>query len=686
MPIAQANRPIAVTTPLGEDKLTLTGFSGTEGMSMPFRFRMRMVSDDNAINANDLLGKPASITIRRKDQPRYIHGCIARLAQGGKAPSGLTYYEADLVPTFWLLTLRRDSRIFQKLKVPDILEKALTGLDLKLKLVKTYATREFCVQYRETTFDFVSRLMEEEGIFYYFEHTANNDTLVLADSPAAVQYLPAGKTVRHAAQAVEGSSEDDVVFDLARERSLFIDKVTLRDHNFETPSKNLEVVVTGQAEHTEYYDYPGNYSVTDAGDHYARVRVEMLEAQQEMVTGQTNASAMCPGFKFDVVEHYRRDSNQAYQIVRLAHEAKVSDVEEFGSTLDHTVMLTAMPASIPFRPPLVTPRPAVQGTQTAVVVGPSGEEIWVDKYGRVMVQFHWDREGKKDENSSCFVRVATSWAGKNWGVIHIPRIGQEVIVDFLEGNPDRPIIIGSVYNAEQMPPYALPDNQTQSGLKTRSAKGGGTDNFNELRFEDKKGSEQIVLLAEKDLLTTVENDETRDVLHDRTTTIKNDETLVVKEGDQSTTVEKGDQTVMVSKGDQKITVDTGDQVTTVSKGDQTLDIKMGNQTITVDQGNQTIEIKMGNQSIKLGMGNLSTKLSLGNIETKCDLGSITSEAMMGIELKVGQSSIKVDQMGVTIKGMMVSVEGQIQTSVKGLMTQINGNAMLQTQGGITMMS
>jgi type VI secretion system secreted protein VgrG len=286
----------------------------------------------------------------------------------------------------------------------------------------------------------------------------------------------------------------------------------------------------------------------------------------------------------------------------------------------------------------LTPKPIVQGPQTAVVVGPSGEEIYTDKYGRVKVQFFWDRLGSKDEKSSCWIRVAEPLAGKNWGAVFTPRIGHEVVVEFLEGDPDRPLITGSVYNNDMMPPYALPDNKTQSVLKTRSSKGGGSDDFNELRIEDKKGSEEIYFHAQKDFNRVVENNDT------------------LKVG--SPQADDGSQTIEIYK-------------------DRTETVKTGNEKVTVAQGNRDVEISMGNESLAIKMGNQTTKL---------DLGASSLEAMQSITLKVGQNSITIDQMGVTIKGMMISIQGQIQTQVKGTMTQINGDAMLQMQGGITMIN
>ncbi|HTR78938.1 MAG TPA: type VI secretion system tip protein TssI/VgrG, partial [Gemmatimonadaceae bacterium] len=335
-----------------------------------------------------------------------------------------------------------------------------------------------------------------------------------------------------------------------------------------------------------------------------------------------------------------------------------------------------------------------RGTQTAIVTGPSGEEIYVDEYGRVKVHFHWDRLGKSDDTSSLWVRVATPWAGKTWGMVHLPRVGQEVVVTFLDGDPDRPLITGLVYNAEQMPPYALPANKTQSGIKSRSSPGGSADNFNEIRFEDKKGSELVYVHVEKDLTTDVKNDETRSVLHDRTTTIKNNETQTVSEGDETITVAKGNQIVAVSQGDQTVTVGKGNQTITIGQGNQSLTIKQGNQTVEISQGkqdvtimgNRTTQIKQGNDELDVNMGNLTTKVAMGNVATTVSLGEISMTALQGIELTVGENSIKIDQSGVTIQGMTVNVTGQIQTQIKGLITQVNADAMLQLKGGVTMIN
>jgi type VI secretion system secreted protein VgrG len=492
------------------------------------------------------------------------------------------------------------------------------------------------VQYRESDLDFVSRLLEEEGILYYFEHEKGAHTLVLTDLTDG--FKSAGKA-RFAAGS-EGPAHEGVVLELEAETAVHTGKVTLRDYDYLKPTTSLESKTGSKP--WEYYDYPGRYTEKDQGERLARIRLETAEAQEKLVRGGSTFPGFRPGRKFSLAEHYRKDLNAEYALLEVRTTAIGGDYTAWDEGgFDYRNYFVAIPAKTAYHPSRHTPKPRVEGAQTAMVVGAPGEEIWVDKYGRVKVQFHWDREGGKDDNSSCWVRVATTWAGKNWGAIEIPRIGEEVIVDFLEGDPDQPIITGRVYNGDRLPPFKLPDNKTQSGVLTRSSKAGSGSNANELRFEDKKGAEEILLHAEKDCRVEVENN--------RDTTIGNDDTRVVEKGNDSHTIKKGKQTITV----------------------------FGDQTITIDQGNQSLTLKMGNQGTVVKMGNVDTDVKLGKHSTK---------AMQSIELTVGQSSIKVDQTGVTIKGMMIKIEGQTITQIKGLMTKVEGSAMLTAKGGITMIN
>jgi type VI secretion system secreted protein VgrG len=376
------------------------------------------------------------------------------------------------------------------------------------------------------------------------------------------------------------------------------------------------------------YDYPGCYAKRPDGERYVKLRMEEEEAQHTQIHGRSDCRAFVPGYLFRLTHHYRREYNTTYLLTAVTHRAANNLLSAVPASYANT--FTCIPKTTPFRPARVTPKPVVQGLQTAVIVGPKGEEIHTDKYGRVKVQFHWDRQGKRDDKSSGWIRVAQSWAGKQWGTLFLPRIGQEVVVDFLEGDPDRPLITGAVYNAENMPPYQLPARQTQSGIKTSSSRGGGAVQGNELRFEDKKGAEEIYLHAQKDLTCVVEANENLLVKKDQTIEIINNRTETVKNGHEQVTIARGNRLVQVAMGD------------------DTLTIKMGNQT------------------------------------TRLNLGKSTTEAMQGIELKVGANSILVDQAGITLKGLIIKLEGIAMLQVKAPMTRVSGDGMLTLKGGITM--
>ncbi|MEO8198846.1 MAG: type VI secretion system tip protein TssI/VgrG [Thermoanaerobaculia bacterium] len=640
---SQKDRPIQINTPLGADVLLLQRFQGREAISEPFQFEVGMLSLDTAIDPKKLIGKAASIKLVLADGSyRIIHGMFSSFQQYERGEDKLVAYTGILVPWLWFLTLHYDCRIFQNKSVIDIIEQIFKDRgfsDYKIQTNGSYAKRDYCVQYRETDFNFVSRLMEEEGIFYYFEHTESKHTLILADKSSSLPPCP-GKGKADYSSAWAGWLSEDVVLAITREHRAFTGKVTLQDYNFETPSTSLRANIGNDK--YEVYDYPGDYQARGDGEKVAGIRLEQQEARQCTLQGKGNCRSFLPGYRFDLKSHYRDDMNTSYVLTAVVSKASdntyrsVPDAEPFA----YENFFEAIPKTVPYRPPFRARKSAVQGVQTAEVVGKAGEEIWVDKYGRVKVQFFWDREGKKDEKSSCWVRVSQSWAGKNWGWVTLPRIGQEVIVEFLEGDPDRPIITGRVYNAEQMPPYSLPANQTQSGIKSRSSKQGGTADFNEIRLEDKKGSEMVTIHAQKDMETTVEHDDKQTIEHNRT-----------------------------------ITVD-GTHTETIT----------GNTSIKITQGNLTLEISQGNETRTLKMGNRTTSFKMGNDSIKLDLGKSTTEAMQSIELKVGQSSIKLDQLGVTIKGIMIKVEAQAILEEKALMTQIKGDAMLIMKGGLTMIN
>ncbi|HUB80519.1 MAG TPA: type VI secretion system tip protein TssI/VgrG [Bryobacteraceae bacterium] len=677
--VKQTDRLLKIKTTLGETKLVLERFAGPEILSQPFEFKLTLLSSDDSINIKSLLRTSATITIIMADSTeRYFNGIFASITQskagadtkGKTGKSGLSnpddelaIYEAVMVPKFWFLALDSDCKIFQNMTVQAIVEKILgdKGVsDYSFRLNGSYPTREYCVQYRESSLTFISRLLEEEGIFYFFEHTDTKHTIVFADKSSILQTCPGQESAEYSfsGDGWVGKGKEGVA-SLERIETAYSGKAACTDYYFETPKLSLMSNLSGNNE--EVYDYPGEYTTKDDGDRYVRIRLEEREALQFVVNGTSRCRAFRAGVNFKLEKHFRKDTNQDYFLTSVVHEAWDSTYRQNSEKAHYYKnSFTAIPKTVPYRPPRDTPRPTVHGLQPALVVGKSGEEIWVDKYGRVKVQFYWDRVGKKNEDSSCWVRVSQVWAGKNWGWMTIPRVGQEVLVDFLEGDPDRPIIVGRVYNADQMPPWTLPDNQTQSGILTRSSKGGGTDNFNRIQFEDKTDNEFIDIWAQKDMKTTVEHDDTQHVMNDRTINV---------DGKHTETIVK----------DTSITITQGNHSTTVQTGNQSIEVDQGNQTTTIKMGDQSTTLNMGNQSITLNMGNQSTQLDMGNVSVNCDLGSISMEAMQSITLTVGASSITITPAAIEISSTMISISGDA-------IVEVSGDAMLDLSGGITMIN
>jgi type VI secretion system secreted protein VgrG len=525
----QTNRRIAITTPLGADALLLRGFSGSESISQLFHFSLDLLSQNDSLSFQDIVGKAVSITVQDADgKPRHWHGFVSRFSQGHQ-DGKLTAYHAEMVPWLWFLTRTSDCRIFQNKKVPDIIQKVFKDLnfsDFELHLYGTYAPRDYCVQYRETDFNFVSRLMEEEGIYYFFKQTDDKHVLILADDPAAHEADPKQPTASYA--SMSSTSYADAITEWHYQEEFRTGTWTQTDYNFETPSTDLKVAVNGKNPY-EIYEFPGQYGVRGEGNRLAKIRLQEQTAPTAVITGSSTCRHFSSGFKFTLEDHYRSDLNQDYLLTSVRHSATQGGGYTVGGSADedssYSNSFECIPFSTPYRPQRVTPEPIVQGCQTALVVGPAGEEIYTDKYGRVKVQFHWDREGKKNENSSCWVRVSHPWAGKGWGSISIPRIGQEVIVDFLEGDPDQPIIIGRVYNAEQTPPFGMPGGAMISGTISNSTKGGGGNN--EISLNDTKGTELINIHGQFDMQTKIDHDQRLHVVNNRTKNVDVDETTTI---------------------------------------------------------------------------------------------------------------------------------------------------------------
>ncbi|HKV48571.1 MAG TPA: type VI secretion system tip protein VgrG [Candidatus Acidoferrales bacterium] len=513
----QVNRLISLTTPLGEDVLLLAGFTGHEGVSRLFQFNLDLLSEKKDIDFKDIIGQKVTIKMELTDDDsssRHWNGYVSRFAQSGGSGQ-FARYHMEVVPWLWFLTRNSNCRIFQNMAVPAIIEKIFSdtgfGSGYKSSLTGTYDPLEYCVQYRETDFNFLSRLMEHNGIYYFFEHKDGDHTLVLADSPSAHTNCPVQSTARYIPAAAKDTADAISAWHL--EQEFRTGKYSLNDYNFQTPAAKLQatentVVDVGGNSKYELYDYPGDHDTGAHGTALAKLRMQEEEASHAIASGSSNCRTLAPGYLFDLEDHHRDDLNKTYLLTDVRHVVSNGATYGSGQSSDshYSNHVTSIDSATPFRPSRLTPKPFVQGPQTGVVVGGSGEEICVDKFGRVKVQFFWDREGQSNDQSSCWMRVAQPWAGQGWGAIFIPRIGQEVVISFLEGDPDHPIVTGSVYNADQTVPYTLPDNGTRSTIKSRSSKGGGVNDFNELRFEDKKGSEQLFMNAQKDMDINVKND------------------------------------------------------------------------------------------------------------------------------------------------------------------------------------
>jgi len=626
-PPIRTSREADLTFRIGDmsaEVLRVFSFTGDEGISELFRFEARLCSDEPDIQPDDLIGEPCRLEIAGYSGVRYVHGIVLSFERSAEG-AGQTYYTVEIGPVFWLLTKRRRSRVFiearcAQMTIPGIIDKVFKDAGIasdmyRFALESDYDTREFVVQYRETDMDFVSRLMEQEGIFYFFEQTADCQKMIIADSPVA--HLPLPETADFAYRDPNGmvAEEDQEYFYSVRSRSrIQSGSVVLDDHDFLQPRTDLRTKINvDQYTALEVIDYPGDYRDKAVGQRYARVRLEEQQCERVRAEMTGNVRALLPGFKFTLLEHPCESLNREYLVTHLSHKAsqpQAAQSQAGDEASPYVIQASMIPSGHSYRAPCKTPRAFVQGAQTAVVTGPSGEEIYTDKYGRVKVQFRWDQEGKYDPDSSCWIRVSQGAAGGQYGMMFLPRVGQEVIVEFLEGNPDHPIITGRVYNSDLMPPYALPAEKTKSVIKTHSSKGGG--GTNEIRFEDLKDKEQLLVYAQKDFHVRVKNDRVEDVEKNRHLTVKENKYELVK---QEKHVEV--------KLDQNLTV--GGKHSQLVKGDVAEDFK-------------------GNHTEKIG-GNLYVKAGT----------NVVIESGAAITLKVGGNFVKIDPMGVTIQGTLVKI-------------------------------
>jgi len=690
-----------IVTPLGDGVLLFHRMTAREELSRLGVFEIDLLSEQGDIDANKILGQKITVKLPLSDGScRCFNGYVTRFQQSGTQGKRHSYH-ATVRPWLWFLTRTADCRIFQDKTVPDIIQQVFADhkvADVKNALTGSYRQHSYCVQYRETDFNFVSRLMEQEGIHYFFTHAEGRHTLVLADAASAhaptkgyeaVPFMDPTKPVRPKQEVISQWSQ---AFEIQPGR------YDLDDYDFERPRAELAARSKSPRNHAladyDIFDYPGDYRTTADGNQLARTRLEELQTHFDVIHGESNARGLAHGAVFKLLGQPRDDQNREYLILSTTYKLTAT-VPGTAETHDDaiTCKFSALNSQQPFRPQRSTPRPVMQGPQTAVVVGPPGEEIYTDQYGRVKVQFHWDRYGQKNDLSSCWVRASHPMAGKNWGMVMIPRIGQEVIVDFLEGDPDQPIITGRVYNADQMPPWELPANKTQSGFLTRSTPGGSAANANAIRFEDKKGSEQLWLHAEKNQDIEVENDETHWVGHDRSQTVDHDETLHVKHDrtetvDHNETISIGSNRSVTVGQSQTISVGAA-QVITVGAA-QTLSVG-GTQAVSVG-ASQSLTVGAA-QSVAVGasqavqVGANSSKV-VGGAQSSAIAKTRSTTVGADDALKVGKNLVIDAGDSVTIKTGAASIvmkkDGTIQIKGKNITIEGSGKINVKASGDLVM--
>ena len=663
--LKQGDGFLSITTPFGTDKVALDAFEGTEGISELFKFHLSMRAGTTALDATKVIGKAVTVEMAITGGPkRYFSGIVSRFVHAGY-DSDYTYYEADLVPKLWLLTLSRSRKIYQTKTVVDVI-KAVLGefaITFEAKTTGTYTAQDYIVQYDETALEFISRLMEQAGIFYFFKFASGTHTMVLADATTAHLALTDPTSVRF--QALQGDLHPlDTVVRFEREHQVVLKKATVSDYDYLKPSTSLQGTFSGTTGEGEMYEYPAGNETAAAGNALAKVRVQASQVFSETLRGDSYVYPFSAGAKFTLKDHFVTALNTSHVLRRVRHTAE-------GGNYINT--FEAFPATVVFRPPLNTPKPRAFGSETALVVGSPGEEIWTDKNGCIKIQFPWDRVGAKNDKSSPWVRVAQSVAGKGFGTLFLPRVGQEVVVTYINGDPERPLVTGCVYNGEHATPVTLPANSTQSTIKTRASKSGTAGN--ELRFEDKKGSEELYVHAQKDMKVEIEDALT-------TKLVKGAETHTLEAGDRTIELKKGKETHKV-KGTRTLEI-TGDEThtnkakfTQTVTGDYVLNVK-GKLTINAT-GGVTISSKA------------AVAISASQGFTNKAGTSLTNQAGTALTNKAGTALTNQAGTALTNKGLNVTNQATAQMNTKGaiinskatLMQAVEAGAMLTLKGTFT---
>ncbi len=607
-----------------------------EGLSEPFAAAVELLASQPETPIDDLVGRSAVIKMRDPEgqggADRYLHGLISSAAEF-ETNDDYTRFRLRLVPWLWLLSRSSDCRIHQNLTIPDIVKSVFDEyglMDYEFEIERTYPVLEYCVQYRESHLAFVSRLLERAGIGYRFEHDEKRHRLVLFDDQTPTLDVANGATALYRSSEKSEPAPGEV-WGWQAERRYRPSEVALTDYNFEDPMLDLNCKKRCNApargnERFERFHYPGYHGSLSDGDHEARLWAEIEDCASYKISASSQRGDMLPGRQFKLSGHPGSSWDGEYRVCAIDHHALQSYGTDAEPGESYSNTFTCQPTEIPFRPRRSTPRPSISGAQTATVVGTKGAEIDVDEYGRVVVQFHWDRHGERDERSSCRVRVAHNGAGRGFGGISHPRIGQEVVVEFLEGDPDRPVVTGRLYNALQNVPWALPANATQGGIRSLSSPGGGRDNFNEIRFEDKTGAEEVSMQAERNMSRLIKNDESDVVGNDRSRSVANDETIEIG----------ANRSVCIGAND------------------------------TLEVAGSAAENVTGAKSIHVG-------------------STLSIDAGSSISLTCGASSITMNSAGIiSISGTMIAIAGAANASLTAPITNVTGAVMLTNSGAVNL--
>jgi type VI secretion system secreted protein VgrG len=688
---SRANASMAMTSPLGDDVLIPISLSAREAISQPFQFDVVAVCQNGIIDPNTLLNNPACVILQDSGTPvRYFHGIVRSVTDDGPvrsdaAVANYEVYRLTLVPRLWFLNQTTDCRVYEEKSAGDILSAIFTDAGLTdLSGPPSSVTRQYTIQFNETDLRFATRLMEEEGWFYFFQHTASAHTLVIANQNTAFQAIP------NATMYIVGGGDDTCHLTDFNLGSVTVrGKMTLQDYEPVSPDALIQsvqptVLKTGGAAARDDFRWPAAVSYTNesgtdpsanASDNIqqdgtvvanrAKWEMEAAEAVATLYDGACRFGGMVAGGTFTVSSQPASTYDGTYVVRSVAHHSADDTWLNQGSVASYSNRFSAFLSATTWREPIVTPRPRMTGIYTALVMGPqssagstinvqSGEEIYTDDMARVKVRFYWDWRAESTGSNAVWARVIQPWAGKGWGVQFTPRVGTEVAVAFVDGDPDRPIVIGGLYNGAQAPIYLTTD-KNKSGLRTRSTLSGGTSNFSELTFDDTSGSELIFVHAEKDMFTEIENNQTLTVDNCRIVTVKQNETVAIQ-------------------NNQTITV-TQNRAVTVSQGNSTFEVSKGNHTETIDQGNRSITVSTGNNSLTVSAGNHSETISAGNYSINVNAGKMTVQAAQSLELTVGQSSIQLSPSGITISAPQISLKGSATGS-------FDGGGMLTLKGGM----